>query len=459
MEAQYSEIVQNNVVQSENKEEAKKTERNIKRSFGCAFVGVLIFICGAAFCFSYNNIYEDGDDWIISHEVVGTYGDFIGGTLGVLVAIYSTYLLVKTLGNQLSINGDMMDTNQNIVSTNKITIYQTNLQIFDNKFHTFFDNYKSAKLNYRSEKEKVKKKIIVNSGVKSKTVEEKEIVVKSGVEAVDIIARLLLNMNYSDRRTYLSRVKSATRRFEEFYASHRREMSVHFRNLYLLAKLVGETCSLDEEYNWVIKDKDRVEYAKSIRGQLSEGEMILLRYNCLTSRGEKMRPFVNQFNFIKHMPVMSLFEFKKHRSKLNSDREANALDSHYVELKKRIRDFVGFADDTSEWTLSVKYSIIMNLTTDKKHFTLTIRKLKKRPASGSDGIPPIEKALNCFTKIEEVTELYKDFIREALIVSNFYLYNGRKNTNVVGKEKSDGNYDKSIIEYVSSYPIVINVDL
>ena len=109
-------------------------------------------------------------------------------------------------------------------------------------------------------------------------------------------------------------------------------MSVHFRNLYLLVKMIGETDNVDEGGNIMLKEVDRVTYAKSIRGQLSEGEMLFLRYNCLTDRGDKMKPLVNQFNLLKHLPIMSLLEFRAHRNKISSQREINTLDSHFIIL-------------------------------------------------------------------------------------------------------------------------------
>lgn len=81
--------------------------------------------------------------------------------------------------------------------------------------------------------------------------------------------------------------------------------------------------------------------------------------------------------------------------------------------------------------------------------------MKNRPATGSDGTPPIEKALNCFTEISDIRELYKDFVREALLVSNFFLYNGSNNNNITGKENCDAVYDYAILEYVSNYPIAV----
>lgn len=455
METQYSEISPNEIL-SENQKKAKSASKNNVVLFIIALAVSLIVIVFSAYFFCNNNLYEGDEEWIIKHDVVGTYGDFIGGVLGTIIALYSAYLLVRTLGNQLSVNGDVMDTNKNIIKTNNKTIYQSFLQIFDNKFSTLFGIYQQAKQNYQCEIQQVQKKVI-EKGATRKEIIIHETIVIHGAEALEYLADQFSNTKYTDKRTYLNRVKSATNAFDEFYSEHRREMSVHFRNLYLLTKYIGETDNVDEEGDIKITEDDRVEYAKSIRGQLSEGEMLLLRYNCLTSRGEKMRTFVNQFNLTKHLPIMSLLEFRKHRDKLRSDRDANTLDTHFIALKKRIKEYIGFAtnEQTSKWDFSIKYSIEMELSVDRKQFKLTVKRIKNRPATGSDGTPPIEKALNCFTEISDIRELYKDFVREALLVSNFYLYNGSNNNNITGKENSDAVYDYAILEYVSNYPIAV----
>lgn len=455
METQYTEISPNENL-SDNQRYAKSAGKTNDNLFIFAFFASLIFIGLSVLLFCNNNIYKGDKEWVIKHDVVGTYGDFIGGVLGTIIALFSTYLLVKTLGNQLSVNGDVMDTNKNVVKTNNKTIYQSFLQIFDNKFSTLLDIYQQAKFNYKCEIPQVQKKVIEKGGTREEIISHETIVIH-GAEALEYLADQFSNTKYTDKRTYLNRVKSATNAFDEFYSEHRREMSVHFRNLYLLAKYIGETDNVDEEGDIKITEDDRVEYAKSIRGQLSEGEMLLLRYNCLTSRGEKMRTFVNQFNLTKHLPIMSLLEFRKHRDKLRSDRDANTLDTHFIALKKRIKEYIGFAtnEQTSKWDFSIKYSIEMELSVDRKQFKLTVKRMKNRPATGSDGTPTIEKALNCFTEISDIRELYKDFVREALLVSNFYLYNGSNNNNITGKENSDAVYDYAILEYVSNYPIAV----
>ena len=169
METQYSEINQNEIL-SENKKHAISAGKTNDILFVIAFIVSLIFIGLSVWLFCNNNIYKGDKEWVIKHDVVGTYGDFIGGVLGTIIALYSAYLLVRTLGNQLSVNGDVMDTNKNVVNTNKKTIYQSFLQIFDNKFGTLFSIYQQAKLNYQCEIQQVQKKIIKNGGTQKEII-------------------------------------------------------------------------------------------------------------------------------------------------------------------------------------------------------------------------------------------------------------------------------------------------
>ena len=134
--------------------------------------------------------------------MVGTYGDFIGGVIGTLVALYSAYLLVKTLGCQISVNSDVMDTNRNIVKTNNTAIYQSFLQVFDNKFHTMFDNYKEAKQAYRYESTRKQPQVLIQSDGEKKEVVTTEPLSYYDAEALDLLAKQLQTKLY--RQTYLS---------------------------------------------------------------------------------------------------------------------------------------------------------------------------------------------------------------------------------------------------------------
>ena len=60
--------------------------------------------------------------------------------------------------------------------------------------------------------------------------------------------------------------------------------------------------------------------------------------------------------------------------------------------------------------------------------------------------------------MNDIKELYKDFMREALVVSNFFLYNGQDNTTVNASTRNDETNEYAVIEYSSNYPIVVTFD-
>lgn len=252
--------------------------------------------------------------WPIDNNVFGTYGDFIGGIVGCIIAFYSAFLLVKTFQNQVEVNRNVMKTNETAEKATKQEIYNTKIQVFDNKFQSFMTCYNRAVEAYRYQKG------------------EKKYV---GRNAFEMMCKNFLNSDFKNDNYYSGRSKSAVAEYVDFYSRNSAYLSVHLRMLYLLVSLVSES-NLDE--------KDKVLYAKLVRGQLSEFEMIMLRYNCLCSYGQKMQRFCNEFNLTKHVPIMQLLEFKKYYNVLfdkdraqpnvNKEELIAGLDVMFITLRK-----------------------------------------------------------------------------------------------------------------------------
>ena len=77
----------------------------------------------------------------VDAALFGNYGDFIGGVIGTFIALYSAYLLVRTLENQAVTNESVIATNDSVITANNASIaasqmegYLTQLQTFDSKF-------------------------------------------------------------------------------------------------------------------------------------------------------------------------------------------------------------------------------------------------------------------------------------------------------------------------------------
>lgn len=361
---------------------------------------------------------EYGCEYPVDNGLFGTYGDFIGGVVGTIVAFYSAFLLVKTLQSQENVNQSVIETNNQISIASGKELYNTLLEVFNNKFERFMTCYQNAIDNYVLE---------INNEV------------LTGRKAFEKIASEFICNDFTNNNDYLRRTQSAISEYMDFYSNNRLYLSVHFRMLYLLTSLVSTSG---------LETNDKVLYAKLIRGQLSESEMTMLRYNCHSEYGVKMQKYCNEFNLIKHLPVMQLLEFKMHYNLLKSNVGENVkelvvgLDTMFITLRKYAKMVL---DKDSQRNITYnggkRYSIVMSVTEDRKKFTLELKIDSGAERRGSGRLSSAEKALDCYDS-SQLEQLFRDYLSDLFYASNFYLYNGKENV-------SKGNFSKNgdIISY------------
>ena len=377
--------------------------------WGIIITCILIF--GAMIIlFSLNREFDN--EYPIDNGLFGTYGDFIGGVVGTIVAFYSAFLLVKTLQSQENVNQSVIETNNQISIASGKELYNTLLEVFNNKFERFMTCYQNAIDNY---------------------VLEKNNEVLTGRKAFEKIASEFINNDFTNNNDYLRRTQSAISEYVDFYSNNRLYLAVHFRMLYLLTSLVSTSG---------LETNDKVLYAKLIRGQLSESEMTMLRYNCHSEYGVKMQKYCNKFNLIKHLPVMQLLEFKMHCILLKSNVGENVkelvvgLDTMFITLRKYAKMVL---DKDSQRNITYnggkRYSIVMSVTEDRKKFTLELKIDSGAERRGSGRLSSAEKALDCYDS-SQLEQLFRDYLSDLFYASNFYLYNGKENV-------SKGNFSKT----------------
>lgn len=394
-------------------EEAKRFTKAKTHSIIFAIFVAGIFFWGRDF----SEIFEW---WPVENDVFGNYGDFIGGVIGTAVTLYSAYLLFITLKEQNTVNketqkvnANVIKTNNAVIQTNKVMISQSYLQLFDNKFTAFLELYQRALDTYADK-----------NG-------------HNGREAFVCIIDTFSNKTFGNNSTYLNRVKATVKEFEQLYAENCREMSVHLRMLYIVARLIGDTENEDDDGNTMLSEEDRVLYAKCLRGQLCDEEMIMLRYNCLTDKGRNMREFVNKFNLIKHLPLMSLLEFSRWKAKLNNNKTLiSCINAHFISLKKFMLECSQGDNRNVSFLDSRKYRIDVFFSDDNKKIKLTVFLKTPTGSPGHEGESVIDKALNCYIP-EELKSLYTEFLREMLLVSNFYLFNTKNHYRIISSLSKD----------------------
>jgi len=108
----------------------------------------------------------------------------------------------------------------------------------------------------------------------------------------------------------------------KMYGKHNTDFGHYFRNLYRTFKIIHETefvtlneiddkISNKEQVYKNLNYKERYKYSSILRAQLSDFELFLIFYNCLSNLGVKFKPLIEQYSILKTMPK-HLIEHKEH---------------------------------------------------------------------------------------------------------------------------------------------------
>lgn len=376
----------------------------------------LVLALGAAVFFMVHRYYNAHE--IIDGSLWGQYGDFIGGVLGTLVSVLSVYYLIKTLKEQQNANGEVAKNNLEIAK-----VYT--LQQFDSNFTTLFDMYKNAIDSYEYE------------GLK-------------GRYALIAMTNKLF-ADFKPLATYDDTKKAAQRVFDNQFYTHNRDIAaVHFRTLYQLFDLIFKSA---------ISENKKVLYAKMVRSQLCEEELLLLRYNCHCHYGNTMRKYVNSFNLLKHLTLMSLGEFKKWREFLGDEQSINRMDAEFISLRKHILNAInGTTKETKSRSIlySDRYTLQITAKPDNTslELCLTIDKNKK----SDQDVNSIDAAFDRFVT-EDFESLLTDFLKELFIYSNFAEYNKPEEIKIKTsstKHSTDKTQSVTIVVTKNNYPLAIS---
>lgn len=395
MENKIEEISKESAEQEAKEKAAKSKAKNAILNYRKALLCCSLFCAIAVILFAWGRCATISLKYPIDDQIFGTLGDFIGGILGTVVALYSVYMLVRTFQDQVETNANVVKTNSHTINTNNAIIRQTALQIFESRFSSILMLYKEAVSSYKSQD---------TNGNQN-----------SGRRSLESLACGFCNKQFNSSPEYSRRVIAAVSEYLHFYSEFQSEMSVHFRMLYLLVKYTAEESMLET---------DKVSYAKSIRGQLSNGELIFIRYNCLSPLGEKMRPLVNLFNLLKHVPVMNLLEFRDWKEKIKDENQINAINRAYIGLKKmltKLLDVEGAGNLHIDFSSRVSICSDVNNMHDKLQCKIIISNKDKKGLSIKR--PDLESAIDSID-INLLPLFIKELLIEMFIYSNFYEYNG-----------------------------------
>jgi hypothetical protein len=313
----------------------------------------------------------------IEETAWGTFGDFLGGCVGTLIAYINVRLLVKTLKQQI-------ESNREISENNKYVAKVYDLQQFDEQFKILFAQYRETISRY-----------------------------PEGLETIVPQFISFCNPGLSEYANFNERIKKATAIFKDFYVRYQSITPIHFRLLYRIFQQIDDAD--------IPEDRKR-EIIKIVRCQLSPEEILLLRYNALSPAGKKMQGYINRFNLLKHLRMMDMLEMYYLRKKLE-DIERNSIDTEIMNWRKEARQlFLMMSENEKkeDYDYSNKYQLSIRITNKDAKFEIRLE--KKHDLQIALNATDVAMALDKFSD-DDIKHFLLDFCEELFLYSNFQKYN------------------------------------
>ena len=375
-----------------------------KTTINIVVFGTLVFVVVAAIAFFWRrDCFKFGEGYVLDNDLWGTLGDFVGGVLGAVLAALSCLMMYWTLKAQRELTSqtnqlqERLQRDLNAQAANLQTdlsekaINQAELQRFNDLFFELLSLYHRQK-------------------------NDLDCIYDEGIGFFDVQMAKMQD-DFKEYVTFGRAWRYAADKYTAFYFENASKIAPLFRTLYRLFLIID---------NAPIENDRKLDYAKTVRAQLSEGELFFLRYNCLSGYGRKFTNLINKYRIIKHLPFLSLLENTPLRNKLVSSHQPNqglALNWLIYSLWKEIYNRLVVKTEASglleNFQNNMKYSlsfavrerktVIVKLEIDKRHKNNT-------------------PALRCLDRlsIDMIEKMLYDFLRELFIFSNSKVYNDEK---------------------------------
>lgn len=317
-----------------------------------------------------------GWDYALATDEVGQYGDFVGGFIGTILSIVLLYFTL---------------TLQREDSANNSKIYQ-NQQLNDEFFHLLE---------------------VYNRILQSFSIDDEE---------NHYIGKIALHKNVEDlydgfdAKTPISiRRKFAVFAYQDFYMREHDFAPVYFRTLYRICEIIDGNKNCDME--------KKLEYMKILRAQLTDSELILLRYNAMTPLGHNFVQYINKYNLLKHIPIFLLLEYKGWRQQLKNTNAVFKLSNILQSLKGKMSDMLkdnGNGNFEKSSSLG-KYQVGISCNNEKTKITLTLTRKVNVTIQEWDDFSLLDSLSH-----NSLTGLLRYYMKDCFVLNSFNRLNKRK---------------------------------
>lgn len=271
-----------------------------------SWIGLTLIILGA-FIFILCRSWDFS--WTISEEKVGQFGDFVGGVVGCIFAFVGVILYYVALTDQredIRINREALETqvktlNQQIeefkAQTKEMqetrTVYEEQTKLYRKQTEYYEQQVKELK-----NQTKISSLQHFNSEFYSLL--NVFISIKKNCEKTisDLLCKLK-SIPVSNNDTICNKHSVLIEEYTKQYYNNSSSLSIFFKTIYRLLKMIDDSN---------IESESKQRYAKTLRSQLSEQELLILYYDYCSVLGEKVRLLAIKYNLLKHLNLTRKFE-------------------------------------------------------------------------------------------------------------------------------------------------------
>lgn len=272
-----------------------------------SFIGLLMIVLGAI-------VFIVFGDWefsfTLSEEKVGQFGDFVGGVVGTILAFVGVILYYIALTEQrkdIDINRETLLTQvkaldqqieefkaqtEELQETRKVYEEQTNL--YREQTNYYQQQVKELKIQTKTSS-------LQHFNSEFYSLLNVFINIKNKCESLinNILETLHKKRQHYKDEEICNNLSWIIKEYTNLYYDNSKSLSIYFKTLYRLLKMIDDS---------IIESDHKQRYAKTLRSQLSENELLIIYYDYYSVLGEKVKILANKYKLLKHLNLMDKLE-------------------------------------------------------------------------------------------------------------------------------------------------------
>lgn len=273
----------------------------------------ILSIIGLALFFISAFIFINFGSWkfslILDETIMGQFGDFVGGVIGSLFAFIGVILYYIALKaqredvqtNKNALNLQMQALNQQIEEFKAQTEeLQETRKVYEEQTNLYREQTNYYQQQVKELKIQTKTSALQHFNSEFYSLLNVFIDIKNNCESlIDNILKTLHKSIQHNKDEICNNLSWIIKEYTNLYYDNSKSLSIYFKTLYRLLKMIDDS---------IIELDHKQRYAKTLRSQLSDNELLIIYYDYYSVLGEKVKILANKYKLLKHLNITDKLE-------------------------------------------------------------------------------------------------------------------------------------------------------